>query len=98
MFLEMLTLGVVLSVLGVKWITTKHKGSLRQRLVEAEVLRTRNEQRYKLYQKERAAAEGEENGVKTDLELLTEHLKELQEDLEDQESRNRELQDSIEEG
>ncbi len=96
MLLEMITFAVILAVLAAKWLTTKHKASLRQRLVESEVLRTRNEQRYKLFQKERTAAESEEAGARKDLELLSEHLADVQEDLQDQESRNQELQDQIE--
>ena len=95
MFLELITLLVILTVLGIKWLTTTHKAALRRRLVEAEVLRTKNEQRYKLFQKERQAAEAEEKGVRKDLELLTGHLNEQQELLSEQEARNRELQEQI---
>jgi|SaaInl7_200m_RNA_FD_contig_21_1859329_length_769_multi_11_in_0_out_0_1 hypothetical protein len=97
MFLEMMTLAIIVFVLAVKWVTTKHKSSLRQRLIVADVNRTRNEQRYKLFQKEHQAAQAEEAGAKRDLEMLTSHLKDQQEELEDQEERNRELREQIEE-
>ena len=96
MFLEMVTLALLGLVVGVKYVTTVHRNRLNQRFVEAETAGNRNEQRYRAVRSEREAAEGEEIEAQKSQQMMEGKLGEAQEELLEQENRNRELTEQIE--
>ena len=96
MFLYVLTLGLLAVVLAAKYLTTLHMAKLNARHTAVVALSLHNQERYKKLHQQRLAAEAEEKSLKTQKEVMREHLETLEEELKEQEERNAELTDRIE--
>ena len=96
MFLYALTLGLLGLVLAAKYLTTLHISKLNARHTAVVALSQRNQEHYKKLHQQRLAAEADEKSLKTQKEVMREHLETLEEELKEQEERNAELTDRIE--
>ena len=92
-FLEITTFAMLLLVVLAKYGTTKHLVSLKQKRVELENLCNRHEQRYNGYVKQREKFEAELKGCQRELSVQQSGLDKLLAQLEEQTSRNQELEE-----
>jgi len=93
MFLEVLTLIVLVGVLLTKYGTSVHIQKLNQRQLELENSCKQFRSRLRALKQERTAIDAEERELQPGLRALETQLDELRGKLQEQEERNRELQD-----
>ena len=93
MVLEVITLAVLALVLIVKYGTSAHLAKLNQRQLELDNECQQYQSRYKALVTERKASEGEERNIQANIAKLEAQLEDIRSELNEQEERNRDLQD-----
>lgn len=96
MFLEITTMVLLGSVLGVKWFTALHSARLSENLVSAENDEARFRGRYKKVQSERDAIKKEMNALNVGFQSIESEVLELEEELLEIDQRNAEIKEQIE--
>ena len=96
MFLEILTFSVMVIVLIVRYGTSMHVSKLNQEYAELETSYNRSQHRYEVLGDRKAAIKEEQITVEHSKIEAERELTEIQEALEDQKSRNGDLEDRIE--
>lgn len=95
MVLETITLVVLASVLLIKYGTSTHISKMNQRHLELQNQCQEYQGKHNSLMQERKAAEGEERDLRLKMASLETNLEDLRGELEEQDERNRELQDRI---
>ena len=95
MFLEIMTMIVLVGVLVTKYGTSAHIQKLHQRQLELDNDCLQSKSRLRLLKEQRGAADVEERNLQPGLRALDAQLEELRSKLQEQDERNRELNERL---
>ena len=95
MFLEITTIVLLGSVVGIKWFTMAHSARLSENLTAAENDANRFRGRYKKVQEERSAIASEMADLNVGAQAVQDEVQDLEEELYEIDQRNNEIQEQI---